>query len=226
MELISPLQAMSRILTPGNTRGIWKEPDGDNQEPPKTMTELLDRFGQAAEEKDKVSVDDIMNAVGRRSFGPILVLGGLVLSAPGISDIPTVPTTMGVFILIVSGQILFGREQFWLPRWLLDRRVSEKTVLKVAQSKWTRGPAKAVDKFVMERLSFLAGPRANYIVAAVSTLLALISPLTELVPLSGIGVGAAMIAFGISLMARDGLMALIGLAISAITVSLAISGLL
>ena len=74
-----------------------------------------------------------------------------------------------------------------------------------------------------ERLKPLAGPRMNVVVAAVATALAILSPLTEVVPLSSMGVGAAVVAFGISLIARDGLMALIGLLIAAATVALVLA---
>jgi hypothetical protein len=57
-----------------------------------------------------------MDAVGRRSFGPLLLLAGIVLAAPGVGDIPGVPTVMGLFILLVSGQMLFDRDHFWMPQ--------------------------------------------------------------------------------------------------------------
>ena len=96
----------------------------DEPKPPETMNEMLDRFEQAASEQDEVPVEDLVEAVGRRSFGPLLLLAGIVLSAPGISDIPSVPTIVGMFILLVSGQILCGRKKFWLPGWMLRRTVS------------------------------------------------------------------------------------------------------
>ena len=196
---------------------------GKRKEPPKTTNELLDRFKKASVDKERVSLGDLLDAVGKRSFGPLLLFAGIIMSAPGISDIPSVPTTVGIFVLIVSGQILFGRDHFWLPGWLLRRSVSSKRLLKLAASKWVRRPAAWVDKFVTERLRIFAGPKSSYIVALITTILALIAPITELVPLSGVGVGAAILCFGISLIAHDGLMNLIGLAISVITTTLAIS---
>jgi hypothetical protein len=197
---------------------------GEDKEQPKTVNELLDRFEEVAADGDEVSLDDLMDAIGRRSFGPLLMLAGLVLSAPGISDIPSVPTMAGIFILIISVQILFGRGQFWLPGWLLKRSLKSERVKKISSGKWVRRVAKWIDGFVVERLQVIAGTRANYVVAIVCTILALIAPITEFVPLSGIGVGAAMLSFGISLIARDGLMALIGFGISAVTTSLAVMG--
>ncbi|WP_052573936.1 exopolysaccharide biosynthesis protein [Haloferula sp. BvORR071] len=198
-----------------------EEPKTKTQ-PPKSMGELLDRFKEAAEQGEEVSVDDLMNAIGRRSFGPLILLAGTVMSAPGISDIPSVGTLSGLFVGLVSVQILCGRDQFWLPGWFLRRKVSSKRILKMAGSKWTRKPAKWIDKFVTQRLEAFAGPKTNRVVAALCLLLAICGPLTEFIPLSGIGVGAALLAYGISLVARDGLMTLIGFAITAATVSIAL----
>ncbi|HDZ56768.1 MAG TPA: hypothetical protein ENI17_01590 [Pseudomonas xinjiangensis] len=58
---------------------------------PQDLEQLLDRINDAAEESGKVSFGAVMEQVGRRSFGPLLVLTGLVVLAPVISDIPGVP---------------------------------------------------------------------------------------------------------------------------------------
>lgn len=191
---------------------------------PKNLNELLDRFDEAAEDKKDVSLDDIMDAVGRRSFGPMLLLAGLVVSAPGVGDIPGVPTLLGLFVLIVAVQLLFGRDHFWLPKWLLNRSVSREKLKKMTSSKWVRKPAKFVDHLLKERLKIFTGKKAAYAIAIVSSAMSLAMPLTELVPLSANGVGAGLVAFGVSLIARDGLMALIGYLIAALTLTLAIMG--
>ena len=68
------------------------------------LEQLFDCIGKAAEQKrnEKVSIDSIMEMIGRRSFGPLLLLAGLIILAPVIGDIPGVPTIMGVFILLVA----------------------------------------------------------------------------------------------------------------------------
>lgn len=191
---------------------------------PKTLGETLDRLAGAARNHDRVSVDDMMEAIGRRSFGPLILLAGIVLSAPGVSDIPSVPTITGIFVGIVAGQMVYGHDEFWLPDWLLRRSVRSDRMIKLTESRWTRKPAKLIDRFVTRRLDMLAGPRANRAVALVCLVLAFATPFTEFVPLSGMAVGAALLAFGISLIARDGLMALLGLFLSAVTLLLAALG--
>lgn len=43
-----------------------------------------------------------MDEVGRKSFGPLLLLAGLNMTAPVIGDIPGVPVILGVFVLLVA----------------------------------------------------------------------------------------------------------------------------
>jgi len=198
----------------------------DEEPPPNNLNELLDRFDQAAEKSEKVSLDEIMDAVGRRSFGPLLLLAGLIISSPGVGDIPGVPTVLGLFVLLIAFQLLRGSDHFWLPQWLLNRSVSRETLKKMTSSKWVRKPAKFVDRLLKERLEILIGSKGTYAIAIVSSVMSLAMPLTELVPLSANGVGAGIVAFGVALIARDGLMALIGYVIAAATVTLATFGLM
>ncbi len=88
-------------------------------------------------------------------------------------------------------------------------------------SQWVRRPARWIDAVLRQRLEVLVG---QYPIAVASTVLGLAMPLTELVPLSGIGVGTGFMAFGLALVARDGLMALCGFLISGVTLTLAIVG--
>lgn len=55
--------------------------DGTKQ-PPTDLEELLDRIEDAAQEDDPVSVGGILDEVGRRSFGPLLLVAGITTLAP------------------------------------------------------------------------------------------------------------------------------------------------
>ena len=52
------------------------------------LTELIHTMERMERENAQVSVDDVVHAVGRRSFGPLLLLAGLITLAPIIGDIP------------------------------------------------------------------------------------------------------------------------------------------
>jgi len=77
------------------------------------LTELIHTMERMERENAQVSVDDVVHAVGRRSFGPLLLLAGLITLAPIIGDIPGMPTLMAVLVLLTSSQLLVGRETFW-----------------------------------------------------------------------------------------------------------------
>jgi hypothetical protein len=196
-----------------------------DEKPPESLNELLDRIDGVAQEEAVVSLEDVMEAVGRKSFGPLLLLVGVITVAPGVGDIPGVPTVLGLFVLVVSVQLLFGRKDFWLPQWMLDREVKAEKLRKMAASKWTRKPAKWIDGLVVERLRILTGGKGAYAIAVACTMIGLALPFSELVPLSTSGVSLGLLAFGISLVAHDGLMAVVGFAISAVTVGLLVWGL-
>lgn len=84
------------------------------------LEQLLDLIDKAADDLDRVSLGMIVEAVGSRSFGPLLLMVGVTLASP-LSGIPGMPTTMGMLVLLIAVQLLFGRQHFWLPRWLLKR---------------------------------------------------------------------------------------------------------
>ena len=52
------------------------------------LTELIHTMERMERENAQVSVDDVVHAVGRRSFGPLLLLAGLITLAPIIGDNP------------------------------------------------------------------------------------------------------------------------------------------
>jgi hypothetical protein len=92
-----------------------------------SLEQVLDRIDRAADDQEQVSVGMIVEAVGSRSFGPLLLLAGVVMVSP-LSGIPGMPTTKDVLVLLVAWQLLFGRRCCWLPQWLLTRSIARDKV--------------------------------------------------------------------------------------------------
>lgn len=195
------------------------------EQPVTDLEELFDCIGEAAAQNphEKVSIDSIMDMIGRRSFGPLLLLAGLIILAPVIGDIPGVPSIMGMFIFLVAIQLLIGQEHFWLPNWLLQRAVPADKLIKAVE--WLRKPAHYIDKLIRPRLPLFVNGIAKYLIAVVCILIALMLPFMEVIPFSANAGGLALVAFGLALIARDGLLALFSFILTGLTVWLIIANL-
>lgn len=186
-----------------------------------SLEKVLDSIGRKAPESGNVSLDDILDAVGRRSFGPILLIAGLITVTPIIGDIPGVPTLMGVLVFLIAIQILFRRDHLWLPDWLLRKSVDKDKLCKVVN--WLRKPACHIDHLLRPRLTRFTRDHGVYVIAVTSILIAAALPPMEFVPFSANGAGAALTAFGLALIADDGLLVLLSLLITAVTFGIVIS---
>lgn len=174
-----------------------------------TLTEMLDRLEFAERDNDQVKVDAMLDIIGRRSFGPLLLLPGLLVLSP-LSGVPGVPSLAGLMVLLLSGQLLIGRRHFWMPSWLLNRCVPHR---RLQQSmRFMRPVARWIDRLLRPRLTFLVESYSVYFVAVMCALVAITMPPLELMPFAATSAGVAITAFGLALIGRDGLMALLALA--------------
>lgn len=177
------------------------------------LEDLLDCIRTAAGDTDRVSLGVIVAAVGSRAFGPLLALVGIILASP-LSGIPGMPTTMGLFVLLIAVQLLVRRKRFWLPRWLLSRSVARVNLDKALN--WLWYPATFIDRRSKQRLVFFIRGVGNYIVSTICIVIAVCLPLMEIIPFSATSAGVILTIFGLSLIAHDGVMALIALMLTGI----------
>lgn len=179
------------------------------------LTELIQAMEEKADGMSHVSVNDIVDAVGRRSFAPLLLIAGLITLAPVISTVPGIPTFMAVLVLLVSTQLLIGRKTFWLPKWLLNRSVSRKNFDKAIHL--MEKPAKWVDGLLGVRLRWMTGHTGVRATAVACLLIALAMPPLEFIPFSVNGAGFALLLFGLGLVAHDGLVLSLAFLVTAAT---------
>ncbi len=188
----------------------------DSPDEPANLEQMLDRFSEAEESQDKiVTVRDVVSSIGRRSFGPLLLFPGIITLLPVVGDIPGVPTVMAAVVFIVAGQLILGRRYFWLPNLLLDRFVEKQKLHKAIN--WMRRPARFLDRFLRPRLTVFTKDIGTYSIAIACIFIALAMPPMEVVPFTANGAGLALTLFGLSLMARDGLLALLAFAFMTVT---------
>lgn len=156
---------------------------------------------------DEVSVADIQDHFGQRSFGPLLLVIGLIVLTP-LGGIPGLPTLFGMTTVLISSQLLVGAEHFWLPGFITRRSVKAEQMEK-AMGK-IRPVAHWIDNLLRPRLTFLTSGTAAYVIAGVCVALGLLLPVLELVPFAAAAPALALSAFGLALVANDGLFALVG----------------
>lgn len=191
---------------------------------PQSLEELLAAIEAIEAPSGRVRFEDALEAIGRRAFGPLLLLAGVVTLMPIISGIPGIPVMMACFTLLVCVQLLMGRRTFWLPAWLTRRWISRNALLKGLG--YLHRPARAVDYLLTRRLDALTGRRGLQASAAACLLVAVGMPPMELIPFSANIAGLTLSLFGLALMARDGLLALFGFALAGTSLALVVFALL
>lgn len=182
----------------------------DEEHEIRTLEELLDEITEAAAHRDRISIGHVFEVVGQRSFGPLLLIPGLIAFSP-LSGVPGIPTIVGVMVLLITSQILVGRREIWLPQFVLRRSISRARFDQAIGI--VRRAARFADRLIKPRFSFLLGGATKYAIATFFLLLSLVAPLLEFLPFVISGVGAALTAFGLALLANDGLLALFALAV-------------
>ncbi len=187
------------------------EPDEPTTEP-HSLVELMQAIESIDTPSGRIRFDEVLDAIGRRAFGPLLLLAGLVTLMPIVSGIPGVPTLMALFTLLVCAQLLIGRRTFWLPRWLRNRTLPSDKVHKGL--KWMYKPARWVDRLLNPRITFMTGKQGIRLTALACFVLALAMPPMELIPLTVNIAGVALTLFGLAIMARDGLLSIIAFVIT------------
>ena len=182
-------------------------PDGGPTGTP--LQDTLDDALGVTEGEDEVSLGELVEAYGARSFGPVLVLFGLLALFPPIGAVPGIPIVLGAALLLFAVQFVAGRDHVWLPSFLTERSFARERLEKAEDR--ARPWLRRIDRVFTQRLTFATGPKAEKAAAASSVLHALLMIPLEFVSLVGIP-GVALTALGVGLMARDGLFMLIGFA--------------
>lgn len=183
------------------------------EDPPSTLSALLEKLEDAGRCEKRVSLDDMLQATGQDSYGALLLVPGLLVFSP-LSGIPGLPTLCAVMVGLTALQLLLGRRHVWLPHWLLHRSAP--------RSKYNRAirllekPAGHVDRLIRRRLTFLTKGAAAYVNAVLCLLIAALMPPLELIPFGNSIAGAALSILGLGMMARDGVMTLVALAFLAL----------
>lgn len=160
-------------------------------------------------EGETVTVRDLLDAVGRRAYGPILLLLGFISISP-LTLIPGATWLVALITLLISIQIVFGKKFPWVPRRLLDFKFKRDHL--VAGVAGGRKYAKMIDQYVKPRLTFLTAPIVAPLVGLICVAAALVTIPLGLFPFGPVLPGLTVLLFGLALTARDGVFLLLAAA--------------
>jgi len=174
------------------------------------VAEVLDRLDELGASRERVTVDEVQECLGRDAFGPALVTLGLLALSP-VGDIPGAPTILAIFIFGVAVQMAAGRNTPWLPRALARRSVKGRHVCRAASL--FRPVVRLLAAVIWARLTFLTDGHFARAIAGTCAILALTLPPLEIVPFGATVPSSVITGFSIALVARDGLLALMSFAL-------------
>ncbi|MES2035115.1 MAG: exopolysaccharide biosynthesis protein [Pseudomonadota bacterium] len=164
-----------------------------------------------------VTVGEIVERCGPRAFGALLFF----FSAPNWLPLPPGSSTfLSIPLVLLTPQVAVGVRSPWLPRFIDDRKMKRHGLRK--------GIAKLlpwlerVETVSRPRWGFMFGPIGDRLIGLTCFALSLVLLLP--IPLGNMAPAAAVATFGLSLVQRDGVLALAGYAITAISAGLLVVG--
>lgn len=171
----------------------------------RNLETLLSELLESSDDED-VTVEELLNAVGRRSHGPVLLLLGFVTISP-LTLIPGATWVVALITLIFAVQVMVGMTRPWLPGRMLDFGFHERHLEQgVAMARpWAR----RIDRLVKPRLTVLTDSPFVQLAAFASVGAALITFPLGLVPFGPVLPGLTLMLFGLALTARDGALLLL-----------------
>lgn len=170
----------------------------------------------AAASGDRVRLRDLVEALGDRAFG-LLILVFALPNAVGLGTIPGMSTVFGVPQIFVAAQMMLGLARPWLPAWLLDRSIAR--IDFVAMVEKSRPYLLRVERLLRPRWPALSSAASERLLGLVFVALAMIVSLP--IPFGNQPPAAAMALIAIGLVHRDGLCVVIGLVAAVIAVAVA-----
>lgn len=178
-------------------------PKGEHA-PEDSIETVLRRIGSHSEE-ERLTLGEILSSLDHRAYGFVLLL----LAAPNFTPGPSMPgfsTLLGLPAVVIAAQMMLGRTRPWMPARMARLSMRRHTFTRIIGRAL---PAIArLDRVLRPRLGWLThltGYRWTGAAALVQALLlALPLPLYPMAP------AAALVLMALGMIARDGLMLVLG----------------
>jgi hypothetical protein len=174
----------------------------DNSFSARPFSQVLTNVG--AVDDPVLPMEELIGTFGERGFGALLLILGILSAVIGV--IPGTTTLLGIPIMIIGVQLLFRRDELWLPGWILKRDLPRPAFAEAAAK--VKGRLERVERFSRPRLSFMSSDLSEALIG----LMCVVWAAVLMLPLIGFNLVPSLIvaAFGFGLMQKDGVVMLVG----------------
>lgn len=164
---------------------------------------MLEKFAEA-QTGDRIQIGVLVRAMEHRSVGALV----LILALPMVVPIPApgISVPFGIFLMLVSTELLFARGQVWLPQRIAARSIARKDFVRFAER--AVPVLRRVEQFARPRMAGFTrgwGIRiVGFTCLILATIIALPIPMGHFLP------GSVICMLAIGLIECDGLLIAIG----------------
>ncbi len=158
----------------------------------------------AAHEGEKVSIEDLVNALRNRAFGILFLIFGIPNCLPMP---PGIPVICGIVLGLIGLQMAMGRQELWLPA-RIARQTFSRSMLETIVTR-SRRYIEWFERWSRPRFEQFTSPIMRRVVGATVVLLGFIL-LLPIPFLGNLPPGFAVCIFGLGLVERDGAVILAG----------------
>lgn len=181
---------------------------------PGSVVGVVEQARTALQGED-VSVRDVVVALGRASFPPLLMVPAFVIVTPA-SGVPLLSSICGITIALIAVQMVMGREQVWLPDWIMRRAVRRERLARAFD--WMVPPARFLDRITRVRLRVLVEPPFLFFAQLLAFLSGAIMPFLEVLPFTSSFLGVTVSLLAVGMVTRDGIFVVAAWAMIGVTV--------
>jgi hypothetical protein len=187
--------------------------NGDKRSTSEILLDLLRQH-----RRDRITIQEVIDALGERGFGFVL----LIFSLPAVLPVPPpLGSLLGIPLMIFAGQMILRRKSPWLPKTVGGRSLVRGDLERIVE----RGApmVKRIEKWCRPRLLFLVGGMGERLLGLLVFILALVIALPG--PLTNVAPGIAIAFLSVAIIERDGWLVLLGVVGSAAALAIGIAGL-
>jgi hypothetical protein len=180
------------------------------QAPIENLTGLLDRLCSLvecqtvpAETVEKVTIRAVLDTIGRRAYGPLLLFLGVFAVSP-LTAVPGLTWATAGLTLVIAGQLALGLQKPWLPGGVQNIAISSSAL--VTAVKALRPTARWVDAVLKPRWQFMSQAPFVILVGLLICAAALVTFPLGFIPFAPLIPGVGIVLFALGLVAKDGVL--------------------